>query len=125
MSVLNRIPEFYEEARKNEAVFRAVLQDIKRQFPAISKEINPNADLEKILEGFSSAAKEKKPGVINFQIGSYKDTLTPHFPKLPSEQVMVMIQSDKVGYVIKYSLKNNEIDYLCSSMVRINHHEPP
>lgn len=51
--MFERIPDYYKDARSHEAVFRAILRDVKTRVNWVPNELNPEAELEEILRTYS------------------------------------------------------------------------
>ena len=108
--MFERIPDYYEDARAHEAVFRAVLRDIKNRIwlPLIAPgKLDPEAPLDDILATYSPidpAQRYERFTIIDFRKGP-SDSLV----KLTQDEAMICLENmgtlsgngALLGYIVK------------------------
>ncbi len=89
--MIGRIPEFYQDARENEDVFRAVLRDIKKRKGIVPKELDPEAKLDDILSTYSSEGERLGMfTILDFRVGPpYED----EFEALGQDEATITFQN--------------------------------
>jgi len=87
--MIGRIPEFYQDARENEDVFRAVLRDVKGRVDIVPKKLDPEAEVDDILETYSEGERYGMFTITDFRVGqSFED----EFETLGQDEVMIRYQ---------------------------------
>ncbi len=78
MSIFERIPGFYEDAKRQEVIFHNILADIKTRVgidPAVPKAFDPTKPIDEILAAYAPTNPALRRGrftIIDFRVGPYE-----------------------------------------------------
>lgn len=56
----DRVPDYYEDARRHEDMFRIILRDIKKNVKIVPEDFDPEMPLDNLFERFSPLDEEQR-----------------------------------------------------------------
>ena len=110
--MLERIPDYYEDARAQEAVFRAILKDVKSRFDYVPKDLDPEAELDKIFQTYSQGNRDGRFTITDFKRGPDADSffgLQTNEARFGMKDIATLSGS---GQILKYRVIDDTVEYL-------------
>ena len=118
MNISNKLPigEKFRAARENESIFRAILRDIKGRYPGFVPEtIDPDADIESLLNLFTPLFASRGFGIGEFEVGpesSDKTELKLHSKNLTENEAVIEIHNFQIlsgsNIILLYDTTSNQ-----------------
>jgi hypothetical protein len=104
--------EYFDCARKNEAIFRSILKDVKSRTPICPTDLDFNAPLEEIFQRYSQGSRYGKFTILNFKKGPSKQ-----LENLAENEALISIEDiaclSGIGFTLKYKIKtDNSVEYV-------------
>ena len=103
MNMFGRIPEFYEDAKEHEDVFRNMVRDLGSRVDIVPKGLDPDLPLDGLLAAYSPEDRSQRVGkfsIIDFRVGPY--------PRMGLDDDEALISVEDIaalsgsGYTLKY-----------------------
>ena len=103
---------YFNYARKNEAVFISVLEDIKSRTPICPKDLDFNASLDEIFKKYSQGDRYGKFTILDFKKGPSKE-----LDNLAKDEILISVEDiaclSGSGFTLKYKINtDNSVECL-------------
>lgn len=110
--MFERIPDYYSDARAHETVFRAILRDLKTRVDWVPLELNPEAELEEILNVYSEGNRYGRFTITDFKKGPDDNpvlTLKPNEARIGIKDVAILSGPESI---LKYQVLDDKVRYV-------------
>ena len=109
--MFERIPDYYEDARTEEAVFRAILKDVKSRFDYVPKDLDLEAGLEQIFQTHSEGNRYGRFTITDFKKGPDDNPslgLQVNEARFGMQNIATL---SGPGHILKYKVIDDFVEY--------------